>query len=121
MRFTSVLDNIKQSRIYRLKHEGELKGLRMKVYNTSTDSFDYYDFAVSTVKENDKCSEFIGRHLKDFEALELVRVNEGTLATRDEIDGTITVKESKSVDELVLLVRLVSEVYTVNNPSEGLM
>ena len=50
MTLTEKLNYVKQSELYKLAYNGKVLGLRVKIFNSETEKFNYYDFELDLIK-----------------------------------------------------------------------
>lgn len=82
---------IKQTKIYRLVFNGELKGLRLSMYNDGLEEMEYFDFIIQMMRD-DKTVEYLKEHLEEMPELQLID-NGKYLETENEKNKRIHVKE----------------------------
>lgn len=109
MTLREKLDKLKLSEIYKLKYDGKVVGLRVKVYNVSSDNYDYYDFSLSII-ENESIKKFINSIESGLNSINLVQSGD-LLITKEELNGSISVMEFKSEREAVSVLNAVVYVY----------
>lgn len=118
MSFKEDLNNMMDSEVFKLTLAGKIEGFRLKIYDYGSKEFNYYDFATSTVEGDIACKQYLQSNKDKLRGIPLV--DNGTqLITKEEAEGKIVVKESKSVEELVRLLKLVFEVEKVKKEESG--
>ena len=110
MNVKSILSKIKESEIYKLVLDGDVIGLRVKVYNVELGNFDYYDFTLRTVENNKAIRDFINSNQNSFSSIKLIEYND-VYSSEDEINGTIVVKEFKDEANVVNVLRPMVDIY----------
>lgn len=103
------LNKIKASEIYKLEYNGSPIGLRIKIYNVDLDQYNYYDFALSVVK-HESIKKKINELQSEMTTLQMVDC-EGGYATTEELSGVVTVKEFKSEEQIVEVLKQIVYVY----------
>ena len=99
----AILDGFKGSKIYRLDYNSKTLALRVKSYNVSTKSYDYYDFKTEFVSKDLRIKSFLKDKQSEFDRLELKPMGT-SLATQEEIDGKISVIEFKDESNAVAVL-----------------
>lgn len=106
MTLREILDNAKQSEIYKLRCDGKIIGLRVKRYNVNTGQFEYYDFETSIILNMNVRNFINGLSMK---TIELNHVN-GLLMSEAEVRGEIIVgnfeTEAEAVKALQPFIRI---------------
>lgn len=106
----AIIQNLKESKIYKLMYNGKVYGLRVKWFNIETNSFDYYDMQTQFVVSNVKVKEFLRNEQKRFDTLQLKQVGT-SLATQDELDGKIIVTEFKDEANAIRVIEPMMYLY----------
>ena len=109
MTLREKLENINKSEIIKLMYDGKVLGLRVKVFNVNTDVFEYYDFTLNTISGNQSVKNFINSLQNNMNSVDLIEHN-GILASNEEINGSIIVKEFKTEHDAI---RVLSQVKTI--------
>lgn len=112
MTLREKLDNIKQAEIFKLIFEGKVVGLRVKSYNVNFDTFEYYDFTLKTISGNQAVKDFVNGLQSRMSCVELIEHGD-IFASREEIDGSITVKEFKTEREALHVLGQVKQILEV--------
>ena len=105
-----ILEMIKESKIYLLKYQGKVLGLRVKIYNKDTTDYDFYDIGLEVVSNNQEVKDFVNKTQKSFGIMDLISYN-GGLATEDEISGKVQVRSFPSTEEAVAVLTKLMAVY----------
>ena len=92
MTLKEILNNVKQSEICKLKAYGRILGLRVKCFNVNTCMFEYYDFELEIITNQD-VKNFVNSINSSMKSIELIPVvgSTGLLMSKEEIEGSITV------------------------------
>lgn len=98
------------SKIWSLTLDGKILGFRVKSYNPFLDTFAYYDFDISIVKNTPELLDFFKGKVKSFNTLSLKRSN-GMLYTSDEIKGIYTAKELVTKEDTITILKPVVLLY----------
>lgn len=98
MTIREKINLIKQTKIYRLVLNGELKGLRLSMYNDDIENLEYFDFIIQMVQDK-KIQEYLEEHLSSMPVLKLIDSGDGYLETENEREKKIKVKEFLDDDE----------------------
>ena len=110
MHIRNLIDRYKASEILTLKYEGKVLGLRVKCYNAPSDSYLYYDFSINYVKGNEQVFKFITSIYSSCKGIELIE-NENDLASRDEVEGKISVTEFKDFNDAIRVLTPMVSIY----------
>lgn len=105
-----ILNNIKSCGIYKLRYNKKIIGLRVKCYNLASGNFDYYDFELETISENRGIKDFINSIHSSLDVIDLISYN-NVLASEDEINGFISVKEFKDTESAINVLSSVKCLY----------
>lgn len=129
MSIKAVYESISQSALYKLKYNGKILGMRAKIYNRDTKSFDYFDFATSLIS-NANLQNFLKNNQSKFESLDLIEFKtttdnqDGTitelttLMTQEEVDSKQQIKEFKSKREAEETILRLEGIYTARAMEE---
>lgn len=90
MTLTEKLECIKQSELYKLSFEGKVLGLRVKIYNSEIEKFNYYDFELELIKSKELV-DFV-KGLQCMKSITLKRQN-GMLLSGAELNNNIVIQE----------------------------
>lgn len=90
MNLNEKIEKIKQSELYKLSFEGKVLGLRVKIYNSNTDKFNYYDFELELIKSK-ALIDFV-KSIENMKSIALKREN-GMLLSGSEINNNIIIQE----------------------------
>ena len=91
MTIREKLNLIKQTQIYRLVYENDLRGFRLSMYNADTESLEYYDFIIEMIND-ENIMKYLQDNLNDLPVLKLIN-NGDYLETENERNKKIKVKE----------------------------
>lgn len=106
MKITELVDKSLQQGIYKLTLNGKVLGLRIKIYNSSMDSFQYFDFDIDLIQSSAKVYKFLQGNQNKFECLPLKEYN-GRYYTSEELRGSISVAEfTNSSDAVKALAKI---------------
>lgn len=86
------LNLIKKTQIYRLVFDGEIKGLRLSMYNDSTEQLEYYDFIIEMVHD-EEIKGYLLEHLNELPVIKCIDNGNGYLTTVKEQENKIHVQE----------------------------
>lgn len=103
MTLREVLDNIRKSNVFQLKSNNTLLGYRVKLFNTETLVFNYYDFSIETVS--------ILPNLNDCPIVELIQ-KDGYWASEAEISGKISVltcEDKTQISKILNRVKIIMD------------
>ena len=105
-----ILAMIKESKIFLLKYNGKVMGLRVKIFDKDITDFYYYDIGLDTVSNNQDIRDFVNKTQKSFGTMEL-KAHNGALMTQDEIDGTMQIRSFPNEGEAVTILTRLMGVY----------
>ena len=97
MNLREKLNSIKESELYKLSLDGEVLGIRAKLFNSSTEKFMYADFSMQVLSTG--LVSFIKSKLGSLKTLSLIRHN-GKLVTKSELENQVEVTELKDAGVL---------------------
>lgn len=97
MNLREKLNSIRDSELYKLSFNGEVVGIRAKLFNSSTERFMYADSLKDFLSK--ELVSFIGSKWGSLRTLNLVMHN-GKLVTKSEIDNQVEVTELKDTSFL---------------------
>lgn len=109
MTLREKLDKIKESEIFKLVYNGKVLGLRVKSFNVVTDKFDYYDFELSIIT-NQNVINFI-RSIKDMKSVELIRTGNGLLISESEQKQGVVVGEFEDESDAIRVLQQFIRIY----------
>lgn len=109
MTLREKLDKIKESEIFKLVYNGKVLGLRVKSFNVVTDKFDYYDFELSIIT-NQNVINFI-RSIKDMKSVELIRTGNGLLISESEQKQGVVVGEFEDESDAIRVLQPFIRIY----------
>ena len=113
-----ILGLIKESKVYLLKYQGKVLGLRVKIFSKDTNDFYYYDIGLEVVSNNQDVRDFVNKTQKSFGVMEL-KPHNGGLMTDDEISGAIQIRsfpnEAEAVNVLTKLMAVYGYKYVIPN------
>lgn len=124
MSIKAMFDDICKSELYRLVYEGKILGMRAKVYNKDTNTFDYYDFATNLISDK-QLQGFLKDNKNKFSPLELLEFKDKvtnpdgsetiniTLMTQEEVDNKQLISEFKDKQEAEKVLNFLKKVYEV--------
>lgn len=92
MTLAEKLNLIKQSELYKLSYNGKVLGLRVKIFNSETEKFNYYDFELDLIKSKDLI-EFV-KSLHGMKSIALKMQND-LLLSGAEINNNVVIQEFK--------------------------
>jgi hypothetical protein len=106
MRLREILEKIKKSELYKLRYNQQVLGYRVKMFNTKTFQYDYYDISIG-VKHHKQ--SFIDS-IKDIGYIDIFLVN-NIWCSQAEADGKIVSKECKTDSDADMLLSKLEEIY----------
>lgn len=112
MSVLTLLNNVKESNIYKLTYDNKPVGLRIKYFNTITAKFDYYDFELDTIGSSQELRDYINSIQKDLLCIPLKEMN-GLLISEEEIKNNIVISEFKDTNQakdIIQKIKLIREV-----------
>lgn len=92
MTLVEKLSLIKQSELYKLAYNGKVLGLRVKIFNSETEKFNYYDFELDLIKSKELVDFVKGLH--GMKSIALKKQN-GLLLSGAELNNNIVIQEFK--------------------------
>lgn len=92
MTLTEKLNLIKQSELYKLSYNGKVLGLRVKIFNSETEKFNYYDFELDLIKSKELVDFVKGLH--GMKSIALKKQND-LLLSGAEINNNVVIQEFK--------------------------
>ena len=92
MTLVEKLNLIKQSELYKLSYNGKVLGLRVKIFNSETEKFNYYDFELDLIKSKDLVDFVKGLH--GMKSIALKKQND-LLLSGAEINNNVVIQEFK--------------------------
>lgn len=92
MTLAEKLNLIKQSELYKLSYNGKVLGLRVKIFNSETEKFNYYDFELDLIKSKDLVDFVKGLH--GMKSIALKKQND-LLLSGAEINNNVVIQEFK--------------------------
>ena len=113
MTLREILDNVKQSEIYKLKADGKIVGLRVKYFNVNVCKFEYYDFELDIIT-NQGVKNFVNSINSSMHSIDLIHYN-GLLASKEEIDGSIAVGNFETEDDVIKVLQPFIRIYRYKN------
>ena len=102
---------IKQTQIYKLVFEGQIRGFRLSMYNDDIESLEYYDFIIEDVQD-ESIKDYIREHIDELKELQLV-MNGDYLETKAEQGTVIKVRElnqEQTTDFTKKAIEIINEV-----------
>lgn len=109
MTLAEKLNLIKQSELYKLAYNGKVLGLRVKIFNSETEKFNYYDFELDLIKSKDLI-EFV-KSLHGMKSIALKMQND-LLLSGAEINNNVVIQEFKDTgvaEDVLSKLRLIYE------------
>lgn len=92
MTLAEKLNLIKQSELYKLSYNGKVLGLRVKIFNSETEKFNYYDFELDLIKSKELV-DFVKR-LHGMKSIALKKQND-LLLSGAELNNNVVIQEFK--------------------------
>lgn len=92
MTLAEKLSLIKQSELYKLAYNGKVLGLRVKIFNSETEKFNYYDFELDLIKSKELVDFVKGLH--GMKSIALKKQND-LLLSGAEINNNVVIQEFK--------------------------
>lgn len=92
MTLAEKLNLIKQSELYKLAYNGKVLGLRVKIFNSETEKFNYYDFELDLIKSKELV-DFV-KDLHGMKSIALKKQND-LLLSGAEINNNVVIQEFK--------------------------
>lgn len=92
MTLAEKLNLIKQSELYKLSYNGKVLGLRVKIFNSETEKFNYYDFELDLIKSKELVDFVKGLH--GMKSIALKKQND-LLLSGAEINNNVVIQEFK--------------------------
>lgn len=92
MTLAEKLNLIKQSELYKLSYNGKVLGLRVKIFNSETEKFNYYDFELDLIKSKELVDFVKGLH--GMKSIALKKQND-LLLSGAELNNNIVIQEFK--------------------------
>lgn len=92
MTLVEKLNLIKQSELYKLSYNGKVLGLRVKIFNSETEKFNYYDFELDLIKSKELVDFVKGLH--GMKSIALKKQND-LLLSGAEINNNVVIQEFK--------------------------
>lgn len=92
MTLAEKLNLIKQSELYKLAYNGKVLGLRVKIFNSEIEKFNYYDFELDLIKSKELVDFVKGLH--GMKSIALKKQND-LLLSGAEINNNIVIQEFK--------------------------
>lgn len=92
MTLAEKLNLIKQSELYKLSYNGKVLGLRVKIFNSETEKFNYYDFELDLIKSKELVDLVKGLH--GMKSIALKKQND-LLLSGAEINNNVVIQEFK--------------------------
>ena len=108
------LEHIKQSELYKLAYNGKVLGLRVKIFNSETEKFNYYDFELDLIKSKD-LKDFV-KGLQSMKSIALKEHN-GLLMSGAEINNNIVIQEFKDTGVAEDVLSKLKLIYESKNQS----
>lgn len=92
MTLVEKLNLVKQSELYKLAYNGKVLGLRVKIFNSETEKFNYYDFELDLIKSKELVDFVKGLH--GMKSIALKKQND-LLLSGAEINNHVVIQEFK--------------------------
>lgn len=92
MTLVEKLSLIKQSELYKLSYNGKVLGLRVKIFNSETEKFNYYDFELDLIKSKELVDFVKGLH--GMKSIALKKQND-LLLSGAELNNNVVIQEFK--------------------------
>lgn len=92
MTLVEKLNLIKQSELYKLSYNGKVLGLRVKIFNSETEKFNYYDFELDLIKSKELVDFVKGLH--GMKSIALKKQND-LLLSGAELNNNVVIQEFK--------------------------
>jgi hypothetical protein len=102
MSLAKVIEELKKSDFSCLVKEDKVLAVRAKIFDEPTREFQYFDFEVD--KLNDENKKYIKSHMKGMRKEKLKPNGAGLLMTEAELKGTLVVQELTDMDKVNDLV-----------------
>lgn len=111
MTLAEKVAKIKESELYKLVFEGKVLGLRVKFFDSNTDTMLYYDFELDTVRENKGVVHFVNSIKETMASIQLHRNGSGLLVSDDEEKLGIIIQEFENEADAVRILEPLSKIY----------
>lgn len=92
MTLVEKLNLVKQSELYKLAYNSKVLGLRVKIFNSETEKFNYYDFELDLIKSKELVDFVKGLH--GMKSIALKKQND-LLLSGAEINNHVVIQEFK--------------------------
>ena len=109
MTLKEILNNVKQSEIYKLTADGKILGLRVKYFNVNTYMFEYYDFELDVVKNRDLVAFVKG--IVNMKSIQLHQ-HGNLLMSEAEIHNNLVIQE---LEDTAAIEKVLSEIKMIYN------
>ena len=108
MSIRNIINNIKESNIYKLICNGKIVGLRVKYFEHSLNSFIYYDLDLDKANSSD----FLRSYISTSNNLRLIELHEkgGLLISDDELANNIIIQEFRNLDHAVAIIKKIIQI-----------
>ena len=109
MTLAEKLNLIKQSELYKLSYNGKVLGLRVKIFNSETEKFNYYDFELDLIKSKELVDFVKGLH--GMKSIALKKQND-LLLSGAELNNNIVIQEFKDsgvAEDVLFKLKLIYE------------
>ena len=106
MKLREIVENIKQSQIYKLRGQETILGYRVKLFNTDTLKFDFYDFSARTIENSD----ININNIPDVGYIDVKKID-NVWYSEAEIQGKVVIAECKTLEQIQYILKKLSFVY----------
>ena len=109
MSLTTLLQNIKNTRVYRLVYDGRVLAVRVAMYNVKLEKMEYFDFTLRHITD-----EELKEHHSKFPALPLLYEN-GLYFTKEEKEYNTRIQELTDDTEINALLDKAMDIVDLTN------
>lgn len=109
MSILSLLNNIQECNIFKLIYNNKPIGLRAKIFDLDSKTFNYYDFELATVGVDSSIKDYINKVQKDLMSIELIEYN-GLLISQDELNNNIVIQEFKDSNQAIEIINRIRKI-----------
>ena len=111
MSLTTLLQNIKNTRVYRLVYDGRVLAVRVAMYNVKLEKMEYFDFTLKHITD-----ATLSNNLANFPALPLLHEN-GLYFTKEEKEYNTRIQELTDDTEINALLEKAMNIVELSNIS----
>lgn len=115
MTLVEKLNLVKQSELYKLAYNGKVLGLRVKIFNSETEKFNYYDFELDLIKSKELVDFVKGLH--GMKSIALKKQND-LLLSGAEINNHVVIQEFKDTGVAEDVLSKLKLIYDSKNKSD---